>query len=122
MDWFDVQFFFEQCVEGAIDVVKENPIKTVAVAGMAVAGAAAFVFAPPLAAVIVSQIPTATASTGTLISTLSGAAATNASLAYLGGGALAAGGGGMATGTVAVTTIGTFAGGAVSGVAANIAS
>lgn len=40
-----------------------------------------------------------TASTGTAISTLSGAAATNATLAWLGGGALAAGGGGMALGT-----------------------
>jgi hypothetical protein len=33
------------------------------------------------------------ASTGTLISSLSGAAATNATLAWLGGGSLAAGGG-----------------------------
>jgi len=40
------------------------------------------------------------ASTGTAISTLSGAAATNATLAWLGGGALAAGGGGMALGTL----------------------
>ena len=39
------------------------------------------------------------ASTGTAISTLSGAAATNAALAWLGGGALAAGGGGMAAGS-----------------------
>ncbi len=39
------------------------------------------------------------ASTGTAISTLSGAAATNAALAWLGGGTLAAGGGGMAAGT-----------------------
>lgn len=39
------------------------------------------------------------ASTGTAISTLSGAAATNAALAWLGGGALAAGGGGMSAGT-----------------------
>lgn len=38
----------------------------------------------------------ATASTGTAIGTLSGAAATNATLAWLGGGALAAGGFGMA--------------------------
>lgn len=42
----------------------------------------------------------ATASTGTAISTLSGAAATNATLAWLGGGSLAAGGGGMALGAV----------------------
>ncbi|QBK77605.1 hypothetical protein QK342_15290 [Myroides odoratimimus] len=39
-----------------------------------------------------------TASTGTAISTLSGVAATNATLAALGGGPLAAGGGGMALG------------------------
>lgn len=42
----------------------------------------------------------ATASTGTAISTLSGVAATNATLAWLGGGTLAAGGGGMAMGTM----------------------
>lgn len=41
-----------------------------------------------------------TASTGTAISGLSGAAAYNATLAWLGGGSLAAGGGGMALGTV----------------------
>lgn len=40
-----------------------------------------------------------TASTGTAISSLSGVAATNATLAALGGGSLAAGGGGMALGT-----------------------
>ena len=41
----------------------------------------------------------AVASTGTAISTLSGAAATSATLAWLGGGSLAAGGGGVAAGT-----------------------
>lgn len=41
----------------------------------------------------------ATASTGTAISSLGGVAATNATLAWLGGGSLAAGGGGMALGT-----------------------
>ena len=40
-----------------------------------------------------------TASTGTAISTLGGAAATNATLAWLGGGPLASGGLGMAGGT-----------------------
>lgn len=40
-----------------------------------------------------------TASTGTVIASLSGVAATNATLAALGGGALAVGGGGMALGT-----------------------
>lgn len=49
-----------------------------------------------------------TASTGTAISTLSGAAATNATLAALGGGSLAAGGGGMALGATVLgaTTLG----------------
>ena len=41
-----------------------------------------------------------TASTGTAIATLSGAAAKSATLAWLGGGAIAAGGGGMALGTM----------------------
>ena len=43
------------------------------------------------------------ASTGTAISGLSGAAATNATLAALGGGSLAAGGGGVALGTTLLT-------------------
>jgi len=44
-----------------------------------------------------------TASTGTAISGLSGAAATNATLAWLGGGSLAAGGGGVAAGAAVLT-------------------
>lgn len=40
------------------------------------------------------------ASTGTLMSTISGVAASNATLAWLGGGALAVGGGGIALGTI----------------------
>lgn len=44
----------------------------------------------------------ATASTGTAISTLSGAAATNATLAWLGGGSLAAGGFGISGGMIAL--------------------
>ncbi|MBE9170898.1 hypothetical protein IQ238_26425 [Pleurocapsales cyanobacterium LEGE 06147] len=46
-----------------------------------------------------------TASTGTAISTLSGAAATNATLAWLGGGSLAAGGGGMVIGSLILGSI-----------------
>ena len=46
-----------------------------------------------------------TASTGTAIASLSGAAAENAILAWFGGGALAAGGGGMALGTVVLSGI-----------------
>lgn len=46
------------------------------------------------------------ASTGTAISTLTGAAATNAALAWLGGGALAAGGGGIAVGNALLALAG----------------
>ena len=46
------------------------------------------------------------ASTGTAISSLSGAAATNAALAWIGGGALTAGGGGMAAGKIFITLTG----------------
>lgn len=45
-----------------------------------------------------------TASTGTAISSLSGAAATNATLAALGGGSIASGGGGMAAGALVLGT------------------
>lgn len=47
----------------------------------------------------------ATASTGTAIASLSGVAATNATLAWLGGGALSAGGLGMAGGTMVLGSI-----------------
>lgn len=47
----------------------------------------------------------AAASTGTAISALSGAAATNATLAWFGGGSLAAGGLGMAGGTLILSSI-----------------
>lgn len=59
------------------------------------------------------------ASTGTAISTLSGAAATNAALAWLGGGALVAGGGGMVAGEAFLSLMGpvgwTIAGVALAG-------
>jgi len=44
-----------------------------------------------------------TASTGTAIGSLSGVAATNATLAWLGGGSIAAGGGGVAAGAAILT-------------------
>lgn len=56
------------------------------------------------------------ASTGTAISTLSGAAATNAALAWLGGGTLAAGGGGMVAGNAFLALAGPI-GWAIAGVA-----
>ena len=56
------------------------------------------------------------ASTGTAISTLSGAAATNAALAWLGGGAVWAGGGGMVAGKALLALAGPI-GWAIAGVA-----
>jgi hypothetical protein len=68
-----------------------------------VAGASAAVAAPQAALMGVSAF--ASASTGSAISSLSGAAATNATLAWLGGGSLAAGGGGMAVGSAVLTLV-----------------
>ncbi len=58
-----------------------------------------------LPATSIAGIIGATASTGTAISGLSGAALTNATLAWIGGGTLASGGGGMAAGTALLTTV-----------------
>jgi hypothetical protein len=52
------------------------------------------------AAVLQGVVAFASASTGTAISGLTGAAATNATLAFLGGGSVASGGGGMAAGAM----------------------
>lgn len=65
--------------------------------------AAALAGVPSAVTGVVSAV--ATASTGTAISSLSGAAAWNATLAWLGGGSLASGGGGMALGTVVLSGI-----------------
>lgn len=69
-----------------------------ALAGSAVGGAAAY-------GTFMAAVSFGTASTGTAISGLSGAAATNAALALLGGGTLAAGGAGVAGGTTLLTGI-----------------
>lgn len=66
------------------------------------------------------------ASTGTPIAALSGAAATNATLAVLGGGTLAAGGGGIALGSIVLSAtaagIGLLVGGAIFSIAGQILS
>lgn len=64
-------------------------------------GAAAAMGTPTLVTLAVGKF--AVASTGTAISSLSGAAATNATLAWLGGGSLATGGGGMAFGATVLS-------------------
>lgn len=73
---------------------------TVKNAGVGAAGAGLGVAVVTMGPTVAMGVATTfgVASTGTAISTLSGAAATNAALAWLGSGALAAGGGGMAAG------------------------
>lgn len=65
----------------------------------AAAGAATYTGVP------LAVAASASASTGTAITSLSGAAATNATMAWLGGGSLAAGGGGMALGMAALNFV-----------------
>lgn len=75
----------------------ESAKKTALGAGAGVTAGVAVVSVAPAVAMWVATT-FGTASTGVAISSLSGAAATNAALAWLGGGTIAAGGGGMAAG------------------------
>ncbi|WP_155849535.1 hypothetical protein [Arthrobacter sp. H20] len=86
----------EQTQVSILRTLTESAAGGIAGAGVG-AGTAAGVFAA------VSAV--ATASTGTAIASLSGAAASSATLAWLGGGSLAAGGLGVAGGTVVLTGI-----------------
>ena len=98
----------------------ENDYKTAAVknAGAGAAGIGAGVAVAALGPTAAMGIATTfgVASTGTAISALSDAAATNAALAWLGGGALAVGGGGMAAGNAFLALAGPI-GWAIAGVA-----
>lgn len=86
--------------EQADKIEKDYNSAVVKSAGVGVSGAAAGIAVVSLGPTVAMGVATTfgVASTGTAISTLSGVAATNAALAWLGGGALAAGGGGMAAG------------------------
>lgn len=83
-------------------------------AGGALAGIGVAALAPSAAMAIATTF--GTASTGAAISGLTGAAATNAALAWLGGGAIAAGGGGMAAGQALLALAGPV-GWAIGGIA-----
>ena len=74
-----------------------DAVKSGASAAAGIAGGAAVASLAPTAAMWVATT-FGTASTGTAISALHGAVATKAALAWLGGGALSAGGGGIAAG------------------------
>lgn len=79
--------------------------KSAAGAGSGMAAGVAVASLAPSAAMWVATA-FGTASTGAAISSLSGAAAMNAALAWLGGGALTAGGGGMAAGNALLALAG----------------
>ena len=136
MDFFDVQDFFGSLTKPVriIDEVLfgppgecsgllgtpvayaiENPGKTLAIAATAaVTGGVGLAAAGPLAASLGGAGLLGVASTGTTISTLSGVALTNASLASIGGGALAAGGGGMTAGASVIGGVSAVSGAAIS--------
>lgn len=75
------------------------------VAGLGIAGGVAFAALAPSAAMWTATT-FGVASTGTAIASLSGAAAENAALAWLGGGSLATGGGGMVAGKALLSLAG----------------
>ncbi|OLL76882.1 hypothetical protein Ae168Ps1_5302c [Pseudonocardia sp. Ae168_Ps1] len=85
---------------------EDAPAATIrGVHGLAAAAGGAAVGAGAGSAAFAGVGAFAAASTGTPIASLSGAAATNATLAWLGGGSLAAGGGGVAVGSLVLTGV-----------------
>jgi len=90
--------------------------RTAAYLGAGTVTGAAIATIGPTAAMSIATV-LGTASTGTAISALSGVAATNAALAWLGGGTLAAGGAGMAGGSLVLGMFGPI-GATIAGVSA----
>ena len=84
-----------------IDMAASEALRTTAVSGAF--GAAAVLGTPAIITGTVGAI--GIASTGTAISSLGGAAANSAVLAWLGGGSLAVGGGGMAAGAATLVAV-----------------
>lgn len=112
------------CVmDGVIAVgefAEEHPVATSLAVNLATGGMTAWSNAGTIATVLGGTgVLGNTATTGVAISSLSGAAATNASLAALGGGALSVGGGGMALGTAVVAGTGAAVGSAAGGIIAH---
>lgn len=101
----------------AVDKVKKNPGKTLAIGVVTVASGGGAVYMAPWIGGAVSA-----AGFGVAGGTLSGAAATSAGLAFLGGGSLAAGGAGMAGGVVMCGAAGTVTGLGLSSVGVAVGS
>lgn len=123
-DIFDLVGEGIDCVmDGVIAVgefAEEHPVATSMAVNVATGGMAAWSNAGTIATMLGGTgVLGNTATTGVAISSLSGAAATNASLAALGGGALSVGGGGMALGTAVVAGTGAAVGSAAGGIIAH---
>ena len=107
-----------------VEAARSAKVGSVTGTAGALAGVGVAALGPSAALAVASTF--GTASTGTAISTLSGAAAANAALAWLGGGAMAAGGGGVAAGNVLLALAGpvgwTVAGVSLVGAAAYLRS
>ena len=96
-----------------LSFIKKHKTAISCIAGAAVLGPVAFIAAPVVAAAAgTAGLLGTTATAGTAISSLAGAALTNASLAAIGNGALVAGGAGIAGGTAVITGAGAAAGAA----------
>lgn len=94
--------------ESVLTVLEEESEKAATKQGVGAAAGAAAMGAAAMAPTALMGLATTfgTASTGTAISALAGAAQVNAALAWLGGGTLAAGGGGMALGNTFLVAAG----------------
>ena len=118
-DIFDLVGEGIDCVMDGV-IAEEQPVATSLAVNLATGGMTAWSNAGTIATVLGGTgVLGNTATTGVAISSLSGAAATNASLAALGGGALSVGGGGMALGTAVVAGTGAAVNGAVGGIIAH---
>ena len=103
----NARYAFGDFVEEAIDVVCENPKTSAAIAVGIVTGGVGAAILPAIGAAVSGL------GFGVAGGTLSGAAASSAGLAALGGGSLASGGLGMAGGAAVATAASTGAGAAV---------
>ncbi|MBK9260957.1 MAG: hypothetical protein IPM54_14235 [Polyangiaceae bacterium] len=91
--------------EVLVHSVKTDAVHIDVKSGVGAGASVGLVAAAPAAAMGIATT-FGTASTGTVISALSGAAKMNAAYAWLGGGALTAGGGGMAAGRMVLAVLG----------------
>jgi hypothetical protein len=102
----DTAWSAENRVSKTIDSTIENPVKSAAIATTTVlAAGVAYVHAPVIAVAIAKTgVLGKTATTGAVISKLTGTPLVNASLAKIGGGAISIGGKGIAGGKAVIAT------------------